>query len=142
MPTDHEILALHRYHVWADRMRWHLDETLRNANTEAELLSAQFIDAYMPYWYAGLYVVVEGWKRLKLTDPEVDPLLDAEHLKILKSYRHGVFHFHPSYYDPKFRGIWAQGREAEEWVRSLDAAFGKFFERWVRDLESRQGEPK
>jgi hypothetical protein len=30
---------------------------------------------FMSYWYGSLYVVIEGWKQLRLRDPKIDPLL-------------------------------------------------------------------
>ena len=27
---------------------------------------------YLSYWYAGLYVVCEGWQEAKRSDPEID----------------------------------------------------------------------
>lgn len=33
---------------------------------------------YMSYWYAGLYVVIEGWQKLKLQDMAIDTLLKRE----------------------------------------------------------------
>lgn len=32
---------------------------------------------YMSYWYAGLFVVVEGWRDLGLQDAEIDGLLES-----------------------------------------------------------------
>ena len=32
---------------------------------------------YMSYWYATLYVVIEGWKNLKFSDPKIDELLKS-----------------------------------------------------------------
>jgi hypothetical protein len=32
--------------------------------------------AYMSYWYAALYVIIEGWKKLDLRDEAIDRLLD------------------------------------------------------------------
>ena len=47
----------------------------------------------MSLWYGGLYVVIEGWKELGLSDPHVDDLLRSSNVELLKRYRHGTFHF-------------------------------------------------
>ncbi len=96
MPTRKEILALHRYFYWAGTMRVLFRAELEKATREEEVKNAHFLAPYLPYHLAGMYTVVNGWKRLGLSDPEVDALLDADHLKLLKAFRHGVYHFHPA----------------------------------------------
>lgn len=54
---------------------------------------------YMSYWYGGLYVVIEGWQRLKLSDDIIDNLLISSNVQLLKRYRNGVFHFQKEYID-------------------------------------------
>ena len=46
---------------------------------------------YLSYWYAGLFVVCEGWQELKLSDPEIDGLLASPNLELLKRFRNGVY---------------------------------------------------
>ncbi len=46
--------------------------------------------AYMSYWYGGLYVVIEGYRRLKLQDPSIDKLLLSRNTMLLKKFRDGV----------------------------------------------------
>src|SRR5258708_4696671 len=102
MATNTEVLSLHRYFGWAGHMRYRLFDRLREtAGNEQNYVAAHFVEPYLPYWCAGMYTLVEGWKRLGLQDPRVDDLLDADHLKVLESFRHGVYHFHPEYYDQK-----------------------------------------
>lgn len=81
---------------------------------------------YMSYWYAGLYVVVEGWRRLALEDEEIDRLLASPNVGLLKRYRHGVFHFQPAYYDKRFVRLIDEGKDVVRWVRDLNNAFGRF----------------
>jgi hypothetical protein len=59
---------------------------------------------------AGLFVVSEGWKDLKLSDTEVDALLKSPHLEKLKRFRHGVYHYQPDYFDPALHGR-SRGRQ-------------------------------
>jgi hypothetical protein len=47
----------------------------------------------MSYWYAALYVVIEGWRDLGLADATIDALLQSPNVDLLKRYRNGVFHF-------------------------------------------------
>jgi hypothetical protein len=131
-PSDKEILSLHRYFFWAGCMRGQFSERLRAAKNEQDRINAHFLEPYLPCWYAGMYTLVDGWKRLQLADSGVDALLDAKRLALLERFRHGVYHFHPEYYDEKFRGFWAQGREIQNWVDELFRAFDAFFRGWFR----------
>ena len=80
------LLALHRYWIWANRMREYFDNTLADpARIEegkkdplkwALTFIADDPGIFMSYWYAGLFVVVEGWEELGLHDPDIDRLLD------------------------------------------------------------------
>jgi len=69
---------------------------------------------FLSYWYATLYVVVEGWRELKLSDPAVDALLTVPHLALLKRYRHGVFHFQPDYFYSRYQDFFDQGQAARK----------------------------
>lgn len=123
-------LTLHRYFIWANRMRTHFDALFpATASPALEPGSKLFIEAtlYMSYWYAGLYVVIEGWKELKLHDPVIDGLLTSPNVDLLRRYRNGVFHFQPEYMDKRFRGFVEEGTEPVAWVRELNEQFGRFF---------------
>src|SRR6266481_2912313 len=61
--------TLHRYFLWAYRMRTHFDDLLKKRiqRTAMGEKANQFYSEetmYMSYWYGGLYVVIEGWKQL------------------------------------------------------------------------------
>ncbi len=118
---------MHRYFIWADRMRVHFDNTLENK----EKMEKQRFDIdsflYISYWYGGLYVVIEGWKELALQDDAVNSLLDSPNVGILRRYRHGVFHFQKEYYDKRFTEFMTEGQNCVVWVRQLRKAFSNYF---------------
>lgn len=124
-------LTLHRYFIWANRMRTHFDSLFSDETPVARVGpgSKRFIEAmlYMSYWYAGLYVVIEGWKELELHDPVIDALLTSPNVALLRRYRNGVFHFQPDYMNARFRGFIEEGVEPVTWVRELNQQFGRFF---------------
>lgn len=73
-----------------------------------------------------MYVVIEGWKELGLSDPEVDALLESENVQLLKRYRNGVFHFQRDYFDDRFFDFMkAQGTVS--WIRSVQESMSRFF---------------
>lgn len=119
--------ALHRYFIWANRMRHHFDTLLDLVR--GDLSDQHFIEAtlYMSYWYSGLYVVIEGWKELGLHDPSIDALLMSPNVDLLRRYRNGTFHFQSNYMDSRFRQFVEEGIEPATWVRELNQQFGRFF---------------
>lgn len=128
MDVTEEEYTLHRYYIWADRMRLHFDQELRRRNTTSdqfELSIEEFM--YISLWYAQLYTVIEGWKKLGLQDGAVDILLlQADHVDLLRRYRNGVDHFQKDYFSTKFTNFVAMTGSAL-WIRSLHTAMGNYF---------------
>jgi hypothetical protein len=122
-----EILTLHRYFIWTNQMRAHFDEILSEQQCPFE--GAAFIKSilYMSYWYGGLYVVIEGWQKLGLSDIRINELLKSPNVRLLKRYRHGVFHFQRNYHDKRFDEFMSQGVDEVAWVRTLNEQFGRYF---------------
>jgi hypothetical protein len=87
---------------------------------------------YMSYWYGGLFVVIEGWRELQLTDPVIDSLLKSKNVDLLRRYRNGVFHFQKNYFDERFIGFMRDGENCVDWVRQLNREFGRFFLSWSK----------
>jgi hypothetical protein len=126
--------------MWANRMRELFDEALgrRDKTDHDALWFADDVGIFMSYWYSGLYVVVEGWRALRLIDPEIDTLLKSPHVEDLRRYRHGVCHFQRKYLDERFIEI-AQNPGAVSWVRDLNRSFGEFFLRTIREGRLEEG---
>ncbi len=132
MAINKDTITLHRYFIWADRMRVHYDNVLKTSflgSTKPEFGSPEYINAilYMSYWYAGMYVVVEGWRDLRLSDSRIDELLNSPNTNLLKRYRHGVFHFQRKYWDERFIEFIRDGEKAVKWIGELRKEFSRFF---------------
>ncbi len=126
-------VALHRYFIWANKMRTDFDVLLaKRKNTKVpESLILIEDNMYMSYWYAGLYVVIEGWQELKLQDTAIDTLLKREdYVDLLRRYRNGVFHYQKDYFDSRFADVWSQKQCFIAWVRELNRQFGRYFLQW------------
>jgi hypothetical protein len=120
-----KIFALERYHNWANVMRQHFE-----AQTYEDERRAHW-EPYMACWYSLLYVVVEGWKELGLSDPEINELLlDDEKKELLRRYRNGAFHYQAESFDDRFVNLWSRDFEATYWIRCLHDAFGHWFPAW------------
>lgn len=129
MANKKAIHTLHRYYIWSDRMRAHFDHVLQlNVSRKIKNDIYEFESLlYMSYWYAGLFVVIEGWWALKLSDQNIDNLLRSRNVALLKRYRNGIYHFQKNYYHSKFMDLIAKGQNVAAWVRSLNSEFGRWF---------------
>ena len=135
---DLPVLTLHRYFIWANRMRVHFDEVVRRGPDEVEHYELETF-LYLSYWYAATYVVVEGWKDCNLSDEAVDDLLESPNVALLKKYRHGVFHFRSQYFDEeRFAPLITEGKNVVEWIRSLMVALSLFF---LKEIKRISGNP-
>lgn len=119
--------SLHRYFIYCNKMRTAFDSLLVMKGYEKnEQLSRELI-IYMSYWYAGLYVVIEGWKELSLKDTTIDKLLESRNVDLLRRYRNGVFHYQKNYNDKRFLDFMSDGDNCVEWTRELNKQFGRYF---------------
>jgi len=87
-----------------------------------EVIDADYeweLEAYLSYWLAGLFVVVEGFNKLKLRDARVQKLFQA-HLSDLKGLRHETYHFTLS----RLKG--AKVMRNINWAEELHEAVGDF----------------
>jgi hypothetical protein len=79
--------------------------------------------SFMLYWLASLFVVIEGWKSLKIGEPQIDKMID-EHWDSLRLFRNAVFHFQP--HDRK--RIQFFDVEKFNWANEMHARLRAFFE--------------
>jgi hypothetical protein len=124
------VITLIRYFKWSLTLQERAAPYMK-AKEAGEQLSDQ--DAtrcvgLLSYWFASLYVVVEGWRDLELQDSEVEALLsDSAKLDLLRRFRNGVFHFQASYTDKRFSEFFGEGLAAVGWAQILNSAFFEFF---------------
>lgn len=128
--ADNPINILHRYFIWANRMRIYFDETLQK-HKERKIDEHRFgIESmmYMSLWYGLLFVVIEGWQSLKLSDATIDELLKSPNVVLLKKYRNATFHYPEKceYQDERFENFF-QEQTTVQWVRQLNSEFSHYF---------------
>jgi len=132
-----ELISLHHYFVVAARMRHHFesnliaveeprDAALQDPDRSAFELFSGPRGNFMYYWYASLYVVVQGFGNLKLADPRINSLLASPNVKALRRCWNGVFHFQPDYFSAKLLDP-MESPNFIGWVRELMEAFGAYF---------------
>ena len=135
MNRDAEIFNLYKYFIWSDRMRTSYDAII-DQRVEEMVFDVKFeieTNLYMSYWFSSLYVVIEGWKELGMKDERVDALLHSRHVKLLRRYRNGVFHFQRDYFDERFMGFFRDGIDRLDWIRRLHMEFESYFYRWANE---------
>jgi hypothetical protein len=141
MASPDQVFALHRYFLQANQMRASYDGRLAAegvASLDDDNWTGQWIDLCL--WYACLYVVIEGWVELQLSDPRIDNLLASPRVDVLKRFRNGVVHFQAKYWDDRLMDFIADGANSAAWARKLNAEFGRFFLQFFQ--AQREGEPK
>jgi len=132
---DTEVFNLYKYFIWADRMKKAFDGLLQQ-NIQEMIPHARFeleYNLYMSYWFGGLFVVIEGWQQLRLTDKKIGALLNSPNVELLRRYRNGVFHFQKDYFDERFLGFLRDGISRIEWMRKLHREFNRFFHEWYEE---------
>jgi hypothetical protein len=86
-----------------------LDKAMRGGDPMAFMVSKAGLK--MCFWYGTLFVVVEGWKESRLSDPEVDRLLSSPKTELLRRFRNGMFHFQTDHWLPtKFSSFFEPSR--------------------------------
>ena len=127
MTTGDELITLSRYFVWADTMKTHFEEALRKSGS-VDLDGPSGIDVamYMCLWYGCLYVVIEAWRELGLSDQDVDNLLASPHVDLLRRYRNAVFHYQKEYWPERFIAFLREGESSAAWVRAVHIALQRY----------------
>jgi hypothetical protein len=140
-PTDQEwrIIALGRYWAWSDWMCRHFFDELREHGALPQLDSPEAFKLmlHMSYWYGSLYVVVEGWRELRLADPEVDHLLQSSHVELLRRYRDGFLHYQRELWGDRFVAFLGEGGESCDGVREIHRALGRYLQKAVKQLATK-----
>jgi hypothetical protein len=128
--------SLYRYYGWSTVLRNQFqepfDKIIETDDLEGGLaewmgpLSLGKGTIFLSYWYAALYVVVEGWGDLGLTDPAIDTLLAADYKGKMRRHRNATCHYQEGFFVDKWNEFENTPGSAE-WIRQLDREFGRYF---------------
>lgn len=82
---------------------------------------------YSSQWLASLYVVIEGWKNLKFSDPRIDKLLTIydDYVLTIKRCRNAVYHYQEDVVDQRVEKA-VSDQEIFTWAGGLLDEFIKF----------------
>jgi|ERR1700674_219854 len=125
--TD-RILSWGRYLYWAELMRRRWNEYMTAHGADPETPEWLGVNAY---WPASLYVVIEGWQELGLSDPIIDSLLQKQtHVDTLRLLRNGTFHYQGSLIPKKMIGFF-NANDSNLWIMELQDEFWRYFREWL-----------
>jgi hypothetical protein len=113
-----------------------LKEYLEDGTIKENDLSIYFV-SHLELWLACLYVVIEGYEELGLTDPAIDKLI-PKNREVLRRLRNYALHYTPDirrFYD--FIDARVDGQLSLNWARDLHSAFREFIFRYCTDEKFR-----
>jgi hypothetical protein len=125
-PKKDRVLMLTEYWLSAEYMR-QLTHALRDEWAAEPKDHWPKFRTYAAYWLSALYVVVEGFRELKL-DERMVPEITSEHVKRLKKFRNGSFHFQRNRKKQvQFLGMGEGEWDALDWAERLHVQLKIFF---------------
>ena len=125
------LLALHKYFLNADYLRDVFMKRIAREQSPGEVDFATALDDQiaMSLWYATVYVVIEGWREVGLSDAQVDALVGDERSDRLRVFRNQLFHYQRAYDNPRLLEFLGQGdndaQAATQWIRRTHIALGR-----------------
>ena len=125
---DEKLKTLYGHWVIADTIKYFAREPLKALPEEFGFVSLHSKFLRLQVWYALLYVVVEGYRDLRCSDPAIDALLtQTEMTEGLRRLRNAIFHPQENPLNDKLWGF-LMLPDSETWIRNLHIAMEKFFE--------------
>lgn len=132
MDVNDAQFVLHRYFLAPDQMRSEFRKTLWEHGPHPEItVRGMHQKVLMQLWHMSLYVVIEAWQKLGLTDPTVDELLTSPNRDLLRQHRNAVAHFQPEYQSAKEIGVLVE-ESAQQWIEDVHRAIGRYLDDWLR----------
>jgi hypothetical protein len=131
-----DIITLYRYYSFAVYMRElfqrEMDESWGESLVRGDLSPMELFYAppgiSLMYMYSALYVVIEGWKDLGLSDPRIDELIGSPFVDRLRRFRNATFHYQNDIASLKHLKLFGTEKERTEvWLRELYTELSRFF---------------
>lgn len=131
-----KVFTLYRYYLYAVVMRDNLRKensedyikSLKDDASSVILIFSSPVGVYMTYFYSALYLIIEGWKELKLSDETIDQFIASSHTEKLRLFRNATFHYQKEPISPKLVQFLGTEEEAtEKWINALYTEFGRYF---------------
>lgn len=134
-----QIYTLHKYFIWSEKIREvlfsHLsaDTVILKGNAKIiEVIKSNRMDCFYSYWISSLYVVIEGYKELNLSDKKIDKLLDEKKVDLLRRFRNTNFHYQKEYFDKRHTALLMEGEKIAKWLIKLRDELSRYFLDWYQ----------
>jgi hypothetical protein len=126
-----ELKALHVYYLRASAAREDMLAKAKDAipkdDGSVDLLAIMECDRRMSVFYGLVYVVVEGFRGLGLSDPKLDMLFTDPLLEKLRRYRNAIFHFQKQWFVSDKHMDFHDDPGAPEFMTSLWKEMNRWF---------------
>jgi len=125
---DEKLVSWFRYLFWADICYKRVGKIFDEYENIEKIETSIFI-AFVSQWYGSLYVVIEGWKELKLEDKFINKLLNEHQdlIEILRRYRNCVYHFQPELLDKRIIDFVKTEKNISLWLNLIHNQFIRYF---------------
>jgi hypothetical protein len=140
---SHQIFALQRYLCWATsfRVEYALElpkyKFLLDDERDSDAALIEFFVSpagrSLMFWCSMLWVVYEGWKDCKLSDPSIEALEDKVKLGLLREFRNATFHYQKEYFTHRHFNLIAHP-DVEKWIVSLHESLSRHLADWSAGL--------
>lgn len=131
-----KVATLYRYFLYAVVMRDNLRkenlegffESLKDDASSVLLFFSSPIGVYLTSFYSSIYLVIEGWRDLKLSDSKIDNLISSPYTDRLRLFRNATFHYQKEPISPKLLQFFGpEEDDTEKWINELYREFGNYF---------------
>lgn len=133
----HKRMALNIYWFRADLMYRQMRRLIDRYDGDFIRLNAAGksleLHTYAAFWLSGLFVMFEGFQKLKLRDVRIARLSNT-HINTLKQFRHDTFHFTAEGLETG-----AKMAEAFGWAEELHGAFRAHVVRYTKKVRANAG---
>lgn len=149
---QNQLVSLHKYWMYSNRMamlfkgtRGEMSKTLENSDFQSmpPFLKIQSVflsdfGIFKAFWYGSLYVVIEGYKDLKLISKNVDQLMNNDFIDKLRLFRNATFHYQKDNYSEKLFKV-DKSDEFTNWIYKFHDVIGKSI---VKEMSKELGDEK
>lgn len=140
MCVNEKIVSLYKHWVTADSISQVISKRIGSNNSLPEKI-AEMAEIYssilrLTVFYGLIYVVIEGYQELKLSNKRIDKLLKkSDFVYLLRRFRNATFHYQENSITEKELEF-LELKESENWVQDIHKAFRAYFEETfhVKDL--------
>ena len=137
---DLKLVSLHKHWLTADAIKEFIPKKVGGAGNipkEIEPLAELWsMTLRLSVFYGLLYVVVEGYKSLRVSNQAIDNLLKkTTYVDALRRFRNATFHYQKKPISEKTL-FFFEMEKSEIWTKELHFAFKKYFEETLPIQES------